>query len=116
VGKGGFARPTTAAGTVSIPSGSSQAAASGQVIPFEEVMRKTVKFIGDDGISKMVYVDGAKDTYEVLLRTLRKFGKLAMNRFPEPNKASRNEYGELYAEMEGYRVFAGKADGSGQHS
>lgn len=79
-------------------------------------MRKTVKFIGDDGVSKTVNVDGARDAYEVMLRALRKFGKLGMNKFPEANRESRmrNEFGEAYVEMEGYGVYASMADGSSE--
>ena len=116
VGKGGFARPTTAAGTVSITPGGTPSAQV--IIPFEEVMRKTVKFVGEDGVSKMVNVDGAKDAYEVFLRTLRKFGKLGVTKFPDPLKEAknRNEYGEVLAEMDGYCVFASTADGSSRSS
>ena len=114
VGKGGFARPTTAAGTVSITPGGSATTTSGQVVtPFEEVMRKTVKFVGEDGVSKMVNVDGARDAYDVFLRTLKKFGKVSMNRLPDPLKEgrNRNEQGEVLAEMDGYSVFASTAEG-----
>lgn len=109
VGKGGFARPTTAGGTVSIGAG------SGQVIPLEDVMRKTVKFIADDNVSKMVNVDGAKDVQEVLLRVLKKFGRIPPNSYPASNPhRGRHENGDLYAEMEGYGVLSSGPDGVGQ--
>lgn len=90
--------------------------ASGQVIPLEDVMRKTVKFIGDDGISKMVNVDGAKDAYEVMLRALRKFGKLGSNALPSNTSSnkSKDEYGDTYAEMDGHGVYANLSDGSSE--
>lgn len=111
VGKGGFARPTTAGGTVSIGAMSG----SGQVIPLEDVMRKTVKFIADDNVSKMVNVDGAKDVQEVLLRVLKKFGRISANSYPSSNPhRGRHENGDLYAEMEGYGVFSSGPDGVGK--
>ena len=111
VGKGGFARPTTAGGTVSIGA----ASGSGQVIPLEDVMRKTVKFIADDNVSKMVNVEGAKDVQEVLLRVLKKFGRIAANSYPtsSPHRG-RHDNGDLYAEMEGYGVFSSGPDGASE--
>jgi mitogen-activated protein kinase kinase kinase len=76
-------------------------------------MRKTVKFVGEDNVSKMVNVEGAKDTQEVLLRVLKKFGKIPSNSFPSSNpNRGRNDHGDYFAEMEGYGVFSSTPDGS----
>lgn len=110
VGKGGFSRPTTAGGTVSIGA----ASGTGQVMPLEDVLRKTVKFISDDNVSKMVNLDGAKDVHEVLVRVLRKFNKIGPSGTagPVPANRSRNEHGETYAECDGYGIFSGNGDGT----
>lgn len=111
VGKGGFARPTTSGGVVSIGATSG----SGQVMPLEDVLRKTVKFISDDNTSKMVNLEGAKDVHEVLVRVLRKFNKIPGNSLPPPNNSrSRGDNGEVYAELGGYGVFATNGEGVGK--
>lgn len=115
VGKGGFGRPTTSAGTVSVPAGQSVASASslGSVLPLEDVLRKTVKFVGDDGTSKMVNVEGARDTQEIMARALRKFNKLREGLVPKNmiDKA-RNDFGEVYAELDGWGAFITSTEGS----
>jgi mitogen-activated protein kinase kinase kinase len=62
VGRGGFARPSTPAGTVSVPAFGS----------YEDVMRKTVKFFMGDGADgaggKTVSVEGTQSGREVLGR------------------------------------------------
>jgi mitogen-activated protein kinase kinase kinase len=110
VGKGGFARPTTAGGVVSIGA----ASGSGQVMPLEDVLRKTVKIISDDNVSKMVSLDGAKDVHEVLVKVLKKFNKIPASSFPSPNGnfRARADNGEPYAELEGYGIFTSNADGT----
>lgn len=67
VGRGGFARPSTAAGTVSVLTGPSAPS-------LDDLRRKNVKFIGEDGTSKMVTVADTKDSKEILGRVLKKFG------------------------------------------
>ena len=111
VGKGSFARPSTSAGTVSVTAVG--VGGAGQAIPLEDVMRKTVKFIGDDGVSKMVNVEGARDAYEMMLRALRKFSKLGIRDWPTMDKnRPRNDQGEPYAEMEGWAIYSALNDGS----
>lgn len=46
----------------------------------EAVLRKAVKFIGEDGVSKMVAVSDCVDGREVLMRVLRKFQKVTSGR------------------------------------
>lgn len=90
-------------------------AGSGQVIPLEDVMRKTVKFIAEDNVSKMVNVDGAKDVQEVLWRVLKKFGRISANSYPSSNPhRGKHENGDLFAEMEGYGVLSSGPDGVGK--
>lgn len=114
VGKGGFARPTTAGGTVSIGA----ASGSGQVMPLDDVLRKTVKFISDDNVSKMVNLEGAKDPRDALLMVLKKFNKIAPNAFPSHASGQRvkSDTGEFYAELDGYGIFTTYGDGNCTYS
>lgn len=41
----------------------------------EDLKRRTIKFIGDDGTTRIVNVSDCRDAYEVLARVLKKFGK-----------------------------------------
>lgn len=114
VGKGGFGRPTTSAGTVSVPAGQASSSTSlGSVLPLEDVLRKTVKFVGDDGTSKMVNVEGAKDPQEIMARALRKFNKLREGLVPKSTiEKARNDFGEAYAELDGWGAFITSTEGS----
>lgn len=44
-------------------------------LPLDDVRKKTIKFIGEDGTSKVVPVADCRDAYDVLARVLRKFNK-----------------------------------------
>lgn len=87
-------------------------------MPLEDVLRKTVKFISDDKVSKMVSLDGAKDVHDILLKVLKKFNKISASSFPPPvaSQRSRTESGEAYAELEGYGIFTTNGDGVGKLS
>jgi len=65
----GFSRPTTPAGA-GTPSGSQPSSS------LDAVMRKAIKFVADDGVTKMVAVADCLTGREVLVRVLRKFGKI----------------------------------------
>lgn len=91
VGKGSFAtRP---------PGGSSHTTPAS----LEDLLKRAVKFVGEEGEYKMVNVEGCKDASDILARVLRKFGKLA--------QGERGE--DQVAEMDGWAVFAVSTDGSG---
>lgn len=85
-------------------------------MPLEDVLRKTVKFISDDNVSKMVSLDGAKDVHDILLRVLKKFNKIPGGTFlpPVANQRSRTESGEPLAEFQGYGIFTTNGDGVGK--
>ncbi|CAO1630364.1 unnamed protein product [Parajaminaea phylloscopi] len=59
--------------------GPSSSAPSGSSAPppptLEDLKRRTIKFIGDDGTTRTVNVSDCRDAYEVLARVLKKFGK-----------------------------------------
>ncbi|GAA94980.1 uncharacterized protein L969DRAFT_53176 [Mixia osmundae IAM 14324] len=101
VGKGSFAKPSTPGGLVSV-------SAASNALPLEDVLRKTVKFIGDDGISKLVSVDDARDANEIMYKALRKFGKISAGQRPSPAAYTGND---TFVEMEGWGVFASSSDG-----
>jgi mitogen-activated protein kinase kinase kinase len=107
VDRGGFARPTAPSGVL---------AASGPVAgsvlnasSLDAVMRRAVKFIGDDGVSKMVAVADCRDGTEVLMRVLRKFQKLGAG-------AGSGGSGGEGDESEEWGVFSTSNDGSGAFS
>lgn len=55
----------------------------------EDLRRKTIKFIGDDGTTRIVNVSDCTDAHEVLARVLKKFGKSASaNTYPPPQGQS----------------------------
>lgn len=85
-------------------------------MPLEDVLRKTVKFISDDNVSKMVSLEGAKDVHEVLVRVLKKFNKIPGNTFPPPPNThqSRTESGSSLAELNGHGIFTTNGDGVGK--
>lgn len=81
-GAGGSAlsSPTALGGYRSYPRSNSTTATSlpsaSSASSLDAVMRKAVKFISEDGGSKMVAVADCSDGHDVLLRVLRKFQKL----------------------------------------
>jgi mitogen-activated protein kinase kinase kinase len=105
VGKGGFARPTTSAGTLS-------STPAGLVITstMEDLLRKTIKFGSEeDGVTKLVNVENITDVVEILTRVLKKFSKLAPSA-----KLSRLWDGDLtYSELDGWGIYASGGDGIG---
>lgn len=111
VGKGGFARPSTPAGTVGVSNTGLVQSTSTPPPPLEDLMRRTVRFTGpDESGSKMVSVDGAKDAPEVLARVLKRF-KLSGSE--GTRQQTETERGELVTEIDGWAVFAMSADGQG---
>lgn len=109
VGRGGFSRPTTAAGTVS-------ATASGlvaQQVPLEDLRRRTVKFTNDEGVGKTVDLDGARDASEIFTRVLRKFGKLEKGQVSHAVRVKDGE-SEAFIEMDGWGIFAINPEGQGE--
>ncbi|CAO1624303.1 unnamed protein product [Jaminaea pallidilutea] len=49
----------------------------------EDLKRRTIKFIGDDGTTRTINVSDCRDAHDVLARVLRKFGKSsASNSYP----------------------------------
>ena len=112
VGRGGFSRPSTPAGTVSVGA-SGLIGAAAVAPPLEDLLRRTVKFIGpDDGASKMVNVENVKDASEVLVRVLKKFGKLPVNQTIRPPSRTGEDV-ERITEIEGWAIFATTSDGQG---
>ena len=112
VGKGGFARPTTPAGTVSATAaGIIGTPYSQPPTSMEDLLRRTVKFIAEeDGVSKLVNVDNVQDAHDILVRVLRKFGKLPNG----SSQAQRIRDGEvIHTEIDGWAVFSVGADGNG---
>lgn len=57
--------------------GSGRSMAGPSSSSLDAVMRKALKFIGEDGVSKMVAVSDCSDGREVLVRVLRKFQKIS---------------------------------------
>ncbi|KAH8928119.1 Pkinase-domain-containing protein [Atractiella rhizophila] len=102
VGKGGFGRPSTPAGTVSV-------GGHGTTPSLDDLMNKTVKFKGDDGVSKMMHFSDSDTASQVMLTVLRKFGKFGKDQFPQDFEDSDDD--EDMAEMEGWGVFGSTADG-----
>lgn len=88
----GYSRPTTPAGAVT-PTGPQSSSS------LDAVLRKAVKFVADDGGSKMIAVADCQSGREVLGRVLRKFGKIGPNEGDDQN------------DVEGWGAYAPASDG-----
>ncbi|PWN21690.1 Pkinase-domain-containing protein [Microstroma glucosiphilum] len=82
----------------------------------EDLRRKTIKFIGDDGTTRIVNVSDCTDAHEVLARVLKKFGKSASaNTYPAPQGHSPAVEGSFDAgaagEAEKYVIVAVSLEG-----
>ncbi|KAM0745584.1 Pkinase-domain-containing protein [Meredithblackwellia eburnea MCA 4105] len=114
VGRGGFARPTTPGGIVSangpVP-GSTQWGNSHASEGLDAVLRKTIKLLGDDGVSKTVAVADCKDGEEVLARVLKKFQKPGYLGLSTPGGTTNGGVAEPGAEDEQWGVFTTGQDG-----
>ncbi|MCO5607020.1 hypothetical protein L7F22_061211 [Adiantum nelumboides] len=64
-------------------------------LSLEDVKRRTIKFIGEDGTTRIVPVSDCRDAFDVLARVLKKFGKSAAGNSYTPTA------GQSTAEEEG---------------
>ncbi|KAA1091913.1 ATP binding [Puccinia graminis f. sp. tritici] len=77
VGRGGFGRPTTAAGTVGVVAGTTSQIGPVCQPTLDEVIRKTIKVtLAENGIMKTINVENLKSAVDLLDRVLRKFGNI----------------------------------------
>lgn len=78
----------------------------------EDLKRRTIKFIGEDGNSRIVNVSDCRDAYDVLARVLKKFGKPASGNSYTPTAGQRDE-GET-ENGESWGIFATSSDGQSE--
>ncbi|KNZ44308.1 hypothetical protein VP01_92g13 [Puccinia sorghi] len=75
VGRGGFGRPTTPAGTVGVVAGTTSQIGPVSQPTLDEVIRKTIKVtLAENGIMKTINVENLMSAADLLERVLRKFG------------------------------------------
>ncbi|WAR58884.1 hypothetical protein PtB15_10B223 [Puccinia triticina] len=75
VGRGGFGRPTTPAGTVGVVAGTTSQIGPVCQPTLDEVIRKTIKVsLAENGTMKTINVENLKSANDLLDRVLRKFG------------------------------------------
>lgn len=94
----------------------------GPALSLEDLKRRTIKFIGEEGTTRTVPVSDCRDAYDVMARVLRKFGKSASGNSYTPTVGQEEEEDEAdYAWNEGrgdnptkWGIFATSADGQSE--
>lgn len=130
VGRGPFSnsgRPSTAQSVVTPirrtgGSGSEYDPPTPGALSLEDLKRRTIKFIGEEGTTRTVPVNDCRDAYDVMARVLKKFGKPSSGNSYTPTVGQEEEEDEAdYAWNEGrgdnptkWGIFATSADGQSE--
>lgn len=108
VGKGSFGNSGRSGPSSSQHGGTASSSSTSGLPPasLEELLKRAVKFVGEEGEYKMVNVEGCRDATDILTRALRKFGKLTAG--------DRADFVGDLAEMDGWAVYATTHSGASQ--